>query len=248
MNGPRPTSVWRTMVLQASFNRRGMQRTGWWFALAPWLGRMDAESRRAWFARERAVFNTNPYLAPVLLGARCRVEEDQTGELADRIEGAMQRTLGSLGDALFWSAARPAWFLGTTIAAFAFGPIAALASWLAFVGLVVWIHDRGLAAGYAHGVDVVDRLDPGRLHAIALTGRRVAAILAGMVAMGALVLTFAAGAEALATGSAAISIALGVALTRMRRGPEWLLLAVMVGLVLFARWSGGFPEAVITWR
>lgn len=236
------------MALQASFNRRGMQRTGWWFALAPWLRRMDVESRRAWFARERAVFNTNPYLAPVLLGARCRVEEDQTGDLADRIEGAMQRTLGSLGDALFWSAVRPAWFLGTAIAAFALGPVAALAGWLSFAAVVWLVHYRGLAIGYAHGVDIVDRLDSGRLHLLALTGRRVAAILAGMVGMGTLVLTLASGAEALAAGAAAISVALGAFLSRVRRGPEWLLLALMVGLLLFARWSGRFPEAVITWR
>jgi mannose/fructose/N-acetylgalactosamine-specific phosphotransferase system component IID len=236
------------MALQASFNRRGMQRIGWWFALGPWLGRMDVESRRAWFARERAVFNTNPYLAPVLLGARCRIEEEQTVDLADRIEAAMQRTLGSLGDALFWSAVRPAWFLGTALASIAFGPAAALAGWLCFVVLVWGVHRQGLIVGYALGLEVVDRLESARLHGLTLAWRRVGGILAGAVATGALVLTLAAGAEALAAGAAGVAILLGVLLTRVRRGPEWLLLGVMVGLVLVARLAGRFPEAVITWR
>jgi mannose/fructose/N-acetylgalactosamine-specific phosphotransferase system component IID len=236
------------MVLQASFNPRGMQRIGWWYALSPWLRRMNTEARRAWFARERAVFNTNPYLAPVLLGARCRIEEEHTGDLADRVEAAMQRTLGSLGDALFWSAARPVWFLGTAVASIALGPAAALGGWLSFMVLIGVVHYRGLAIGYDLGLEVVDRLDSARLHTLALAGRRVAAVLGGAMAVGALVLTVAAGAETLALGSAAGSIALGALLTRVRRGPEWLLVAVMVGLILLARLSGRFPEAVITWR
>jgi len=243
-----PTSVWRTMALQASFNRRGMQRAGWWFALGPWLQRMDPESRRAWFVRERAVFNTNPYLAPVLLGARCRIEEDHGPDLADRVECAMQRTLGSLGDALFWRAARPVWFLGTAVAAIALGPWAALVGWLTFAALVWAMHHRGQAIGYRLGLDIVDRIGASRAHVLARAGRRVAAVLAGALAMGAAVLSILSGRETMAVVAAGIAVALGVFLTRLKRGPEWVLVIVMVGLVLFARWAGDFPEAVITWR
>lgn len=248
MNRALPSSPWRTLMLQASFNRRGMQRMGWWFALAPWLSRMDPETRRAWFARRRAVFNTNPYLAPVLLGARCRIEEDQGSEMADRVEAAMQRTLGSIGDALFWRAARPVWFLGTALAAFALGPWAALVAWISFAVLVWSVHRQGLAMGYRLGLETVDALGSTRLHALALAGRRVAAVLAGALAVGLAALTLVSGGESLAVVSAVIAVALGLILARLRRGPEWALVAVMAGLLFFARWTGQFPEAVITWR
>ena len=236
------------MALQASFNRRGMQRGGWWFALAPWLRGLDQPARRAWFARERAVFNTNPYLAPVLLGARCRIEEDHSPDLAERFDATLQRTFGSLGDALFWRALRPLWFLGTALAGIAFGPIAILVSWLVFAAGVFLVHRLGLAWGYWHGIDVVDRLGVARLHALAHAGRRSAAVLAGTLGTGALALTVLAGGELLALVAAGISIVLGATLTRLKRGPEWALLAVMAGMVLFARWTGSFPEAVVTWR
>jgi mannose/fructose/N-acetylgalactosamine-specific phosphotransferase system component IID len=236
------------MALQASFNQRGMQRGGWWFALSPWLGRMDPAERRKWFARERAVFNTNPYLAPVLLGARCRIEEDHGADLADRVEDTMQRTLGSLGDALTWRAARPICFLGTALAGIAFGPRAVLVAWLMFATAVWLLHRRGQAWGYGLGLDVVDRLGDARLHALAHAGRRVAGVLAGVVSVGAAALTLGAGGEGLALVASLLAIGIGFVLTRLRRGAEWVLLLVMGALILFARWSGEFPEAVITWR
>jgi mannose/fructose/N-acetylgalactosamine-specific phosphotransferase system component IID len=236
------------MALQASFNLRGMQRGGWWFALSPWLGRMDPARRQAWFARERAVFNTNPYLAPVLLGARCRIEEDHGADLADRVEDTMQRTLGSLGDALTWRAIRPLWFLGTALAGVALGPMAVLTTWIAFAAGVWITHWRGQAWAYSLGLEVVDRLAASRLHALAQAGRRVAAVLAGVVGIGGLALTLGTAGESLAAVASLAAVGVGLLLTRLRRGAEWVLLLAMGGLILFARWSGQFPEAVITWR
>jgi mannose/fructose/N-acetylgalactosamine-specific phosphotransferase system component IID len=236
------------MALQAGFNRRGMQRSGVWFALVPWLSRLDSASRRAWLVRERAVFNTNPYLAPVLLGARCRIEEDHSPELAERVDATLQRSLGSLGDALTWRAARPVWFLATALAGFAFGPAAVLIAWLLFAIAVALVHRNGLDWGYRLGLDVVDQLEAVRLHALARAGRRTAAVLAGAVGVGILVLALISGAERAAVFATAIAIGLGAVTTRLRRGPEWVLFVVMAGMVLYARWTGSFPEAVVTWR
>ena len=248
MSRTSPSSAWRTMALQAGFNRKGMQRSGVWFALIPWLSRRDPEERRAWLVRERAVFNTNPYLAPVLIGSRCRIEEDHSPELAERVDATLQRSFGSLGDALTWRAARPVWFLVCAIAGFAFGPLAVLVAWLLFAVAVAVVHRQGLEWGYRLGLDVVDQLDAARLHALARAGRRTAAVLAGAVGTGVLVLALISGAERTAVLAAVIAIGVGVIMARLRRGPEWLLFVVMVGLVLYARWTGSFPEAVVTWQ
>lgn len=242
------TSLWRTLALQASFNRIGMQRTGWWVGHAPWLRRQEEPARREWFRRQRAFFNTNPYLAPVLLGARCRIEEDNSAELADRVEATMQRTLGSLGDALSWRAVRPFWFLGTALAGFALGPVAVLVSWMIFGAAVLIIHRVGLVWGYHHGLDVVDRLVELPLYAIANAGRRVGAVLAGAVAVGILALTITVSTSATTLIAAAVAVVAGVVVARFRRGPEWALLIAFVGLILFARWTGIVPEAVLTWQ
>jgi mannose/fructose/N-acetylgalactosamine-specific phosphotransferase system component IID len=241
-------STWRTLALQASFNRIGMQRTGWWVGIAPWLRRRDESTRREWLGRQRAFFNTNPYLAPVLLGARCRIEEDHSVELADRVEVTMQRTLGSLGDSLSWRAVRPVWFLATALAGIALGPVAVLVAWLIFGVGVLTVHRVGLVWGYRHGLDVVDRLAELPLYPISNAGRRVAAILAGAVAAGTLALSISAGQDLMSIVAASVAVAVGATMVRFRRGPEWMLLGVFVGLILFARWTGNFPEAVVTWR
>jgi hypothetical protein len=73
-------------------------------------------------------------------------------------------------------------------------------------------------------------------------------VLAGAVGTGVLVLALISGAERTAVLAAVIAIGVGVIMARLRRGPEWLLFVVMVGLVLYARWTGSFPEAVVTWQ
>lgn len=244
---PLPSSIWRTLSLQASFNQTNLQHSGWLFCLTPWLRRRPVEELRAWMARPRAVFNTNPYLAPVLLGARCRIEEDHSVDLADRVEATLQRTLGSIGDALGWRAVRPVWFLGTALAGFTFGPAAVLIAWLLFVVGVVLAHGAGLNWGWKHGLGVVESLDGLRLHAWAQAGRQVGGILAGMVAVGLLALALSADPGGLAKVATVVALVVGGVVERLRRGSEWVLLLLMVGLILFARWGTGFPEAVVTW-
>ncbi|RKZ18489.1 hypothetical protein DRQ53_00180 [bacterium] len=250
---PLPSSLWRTLSLQASFNRVGMQRSGWLVCLAPWLRRRGPERAREFMARPRAVFNTNPYLAPVLLGARCRIEEDHSAELADRVETTMQRTLGSLGDALVWRGVRPVWFLSTALLGLAFGPKLVLVAWLFFALAVCTAHSAGLAWGWRHGLGVIDRLDGLRLHAAATAGKRVAAILAGAMATGtvAWVVDGVAMDQALIAPLIASLIALliGLVVAKMKGAPEWVLIISMVGLLLYARLSGSIPEAVMSsWR
>lgn len=225
-----------------------MQSTGWIFCLAPWLRRRGVEAVRAWMDRPRAVFNTNPYLAPVLLGARCRIEEDHSAELADRIEDTMQRTLGSLGDSVGWGAMRPLWFLATAVCGVALGPVAVLVAWVIFALGVVLVHQAGLQWGWRHGLAVVDRLGDLRLHALAAAGRRVAAMLSGAVAVGIVALTLTASREQLAWVALVVAVATGTVAVRLRRGSEWVLLIGMVAMILFAKWTGNFPEAVVTWR
>jgi hypothetical protein len=45
-----------------------------------------------------------------------------------------------------------------------------------------------------------------------------------------------------------VAVTTGAAMVRFRRGPEWMLLGAFVVMILFARWTGRFPEAVVTLR
>ena len=76
----------------------------------------------------------------------------------------------------------------------------------------------------------------------------MAAVLAGVVGIGVLALTLGTAGESLAVVASLVAVGIGLLLTRLRRGAEWVLLLAMGGLILFARLSGQFPEAVITWR
>jgi len=66
--------------------------------------------------------------------------------------------------------------------------------------------------------------------------------------VGTLALSISAGRGLMSIVAAFVAVAVGATMVRFRRGPEWMLLGVFVGLILFARWTGNFPEAVVTWR
>jgi len=99
----------RSFLLQAVWNPRGMQDVGFFFAVAPLASTMDEEERRAFLKRHMSFFNTNPVLAPYVIGAVARAEMEGRGaEEAAEIKKALGGLLGMAGDALMWGGLRPA--------------------------------------------------------------------------------------------------------------------------------------------
>jgi len=93
-----------------------MQNLGRLFCLVPvarWL-RLDRSEWRDFVGRHLALFNSNPFISPLGIGALARLEADhKQGRRALR-EGVIERFserlstgLGAAGDELFWAAVRP---------------------------------------------------------------------------------------------------------------------------------------------
>jgi mannose/fructose/N-acetylgalactosamine-specific phosphotransferase system component IID len=87
-------------------------------ALAPWLRRQDLDltRRRRFCQRHIGLFNTNPYLANLVIGGLLRLESEDSREASTpaatsvlAYRDTLARVCGSIGDQLFWLGLRPAW-------------------------------------------------------------------------------------------------------------------------------------------
>jgi len=104
----------RSLVLQASFNRRGMQNLGFAYAMWPALQVLypDRAARTRAAARHLAFFNTHPYLASAILGGVIFHEErvargEESPDVVENFKRALQGPFAAVGDSFFWLSLRP---------------------------------------------------------------------------------------------------------------------------------------------
>lgn len=181
----------RSLALQASWNDERMQNLGLLATLAPWLRRqnLDVTRRRRFCQRHIGVFNTNPYLANIIIGGILRLESEALREgpaptttSIAAYRDTLARVCGSLGDQLFWLGLRPGIAMATILLGF-FGQwrwLLVLVACFAMGQLLA--RGRWLADGYAMGLDIVDLLGrPAWNRAIRWT-KRGALALTGVVA------------------------------------------------------------------
>ncbi|WP_346818126.1 PTS system mannose/fructose/sorbose family transporter subunit IID [Bacillus paramobilis] len=97
--------VWRSLLLQASFNYERMQAAGWLYSLLPGLKKIHknkhdlSESMKS----HMEFFNTHPFLVNIIMGIVLAMEEKkQNRNMIRSIRVAMMGPLGGIGDALFW--------------------------------------------------------------------------------------------------------------------------------------------------
>ncbi len=183
----------RSLLLQASWNREGMQNLGFAYVLYPALCRLYPEgpARVAALQRHLDFFNCHPYLAAAVVGGALRLEERVAmGEVPAEAVPAYKRALGppfaALGDAFFWGALRPATGLAGVLVALiapSARPVWALAT---FLGLYNAIHLSARAwlfvHGYASPEGVVGALGAVHLPDSTSLIKATAATLAGAVA------------------------------------------------------------------
>ncbi len=159
----------RSLLLQACWSFERMQGVGLSFCLEPWLEqawRGDAEALREAKVRHQAFFNTQPYVAGIVIGMICGLEEEaaaappaERGAKLERLQAlktAASAALAGMGDAFFWGALRPfcaALALCLTLALWHLSPTAAVL-WGAGAYLIVHnsaaltLRWRGLRLGY----------------------------------------------------------------------------------------------------
>ncbi|WP_282171526.1 PTS system mannose/fructose/sorbose family transporter subunit IID [Cytobacillus firmus] len=97
--------VWRSLLLQASFNYERMQAAGWLYSILPGLKKVHknkhdlSESMKS----HMEFFNTHPFLVNIIMGIVLAMEERKQNRNTIRaIRVAMMGPLGGIGDALFW--------------------------------------------------------------------------------------------------------------------------------------------------
>jgi mannose PTS system EIID component len=154
--------AFRSFFLQASWNYRGMMSLGFLYAIRPALDLIhpDGPARQAAYLRHLEYFNTNPYLAPIVMGVTISLEERLSrGEIGEDIihdtkEGLMT-ACAAVGDGFFWDSWRP--FVAAAALVLAFGNY--LLTPLLFLALYniphLYFRFRGIFWGYRLGTDVI---------------------------------------------------------------------------------------------
>jgi len=168
----RPLPAWtlarvflRSLLLQASWNRRGMQNLGVVYALWPALEHLypDPSERVRAATRHLAFFNTHPYLASAILGGTLFHEErvargEEPPEAVEGFKNALMGPFAAVGDSFFWLSLRP--FAGMVAALLA--PWIGLWAVLAFLALYnvphVGFRLSLFLDGYRRGDRVVERV------------------------------------------------------------------------------------------
>ncbi len=179
----------RSLFLQATWNRRGMQNLGFAYAIEPALRALypDPVRREEALRRHLGFFNCHPYMAAAILGGAIHHEERVAAGL-EPVEApldykqALQGPLAAVGDGFFWTALRP--FFG------ALGAVGALALGLPAVWAAVILYNLVhlslrvslFRAGYRRGDALVPLLAGLSLPVVADRLRTAGAALAGVAA------------------------------------------------------------------
>lgn len=138
-----------------------MQSLGFFYSIAPAIRAIykNGEGLKKASRRHLEFFNTNPYMAPAIIGATIRMEED--GASDEEIRGlkvGLMGAYGAVGDSLFWGSLRP---LSAVVGvAFAFnGFLWAPIVFLAIYNIPhIFIRGYGMFMGYRMGTGVVNAI------------------------------------------------------------------------------------------
>lgn len=182
--------MWRSMLLQGSWNYERMQNGGWCYSLIPALRKLypNKEDQKAALQRHLVFFNTHPYLASPILGVTLALEEEKANgkEIEDKaIQGVkvgMMGPLAGVGDPVFWYTVRPiVGSLGASLAAQGniLGPILFFIVWNLIRIAFLWYSQE---FGYRVGSEITKDLSGGLMGKVTR-----GASMMGMFVLGALI-------------------------------------------------------------
>lgn len=176
----------RTFFIQSWWNYKRLQNIGLLFALIPFLRYIHNKEKfleRTKFYTE--YFNTNPYFAPVIIGALCNMEErlangEPVEDMINLLKTRLMSTFGSIGDAVTWNGIRPVAAFSGGILAF-FDPVAGIMLYLfLFNFTTMYIRFYGFFKAYKLGEDLIDYLQELEPAKIIFYLQKTEAILAGI--------------------------------------------------------------------
>ncbi|MFD1449036.1 PTS system mannose/fructose/sorbose family transporter subunit IID [Oceanobacillus profundus] len=181
--------VWRSLLLQASFNYERMQAAGWLYSILPGLRHIHKNKKDLSTSMKEHMefFNTHPFLVTFIMGVILAMEQNKEDRNTIRgIKIAMMGPLGGIGDALFYLTLLPITAgIGASLAIEGniFGPIV----FLVLFNIIHFGVRFGLMGyGYRMGVKAVAKLKEGTK----LISR--AASIVGLTVVGGLIATYVA--------------------------------------------------------
>jgi mannose/fructose/N-acetylgalactosamine-specific phosphotransferase system component IID len=196
----------RSFLLQSCWSFERMQNLGFLYALEPWLERIytDPDDRAEASLRHLEFFNTQPYMAGLILGVVGGLEErlakTPEGERpaararASTIKKTLSSALAAIGDSLFWGSLKPAcaalaiasWGLFWTMGL----PHPVLAGCVLYLALfnipVLWARWEGIRLGHAWQERLPLELGRYRWQSLAVGIRTAGLAAAGLCAAAAL--------------------------------------------------------------
>lgn len=146
--------VWRSLLLQGSFNYERDQAGGWAYSIAPGLKKIHQNKTDLSYALldNLQFFNTHPFLVTFIQGIILSMEENKAGRSTIRgIKVALMGPLGGIGDSLFWLTLLPITAgigASLSLAGNPFGPILFLLLFnVVHFGLLFWLMHYGYDTG-----------------------------------------------------------------------------------------------------
>jgi PTS system mannose-specific IID component len=234
-------SFWRSLFLQAAWNRRGMQNLGFAYAIDPALRALYPEParRREALARHLGFFNCHPYAAAAILGGAIHHEEKVAAGLEPATaptayKATLQGPLAAIGDGFFWTALRPFFGALAAVGALVFGWPAVIVALTIYNAIHLALRMGLFRAGYRQGDAIIGDIARLSLPVVATRLRHAAAALCGLAAAATAVRADAAPRRD-AIAVAALVAALGyVALARGARLLPATYAAILGGVGLAA--------------
>jgi mannose/fructose/N-acetylgalactosamine-specific phosphotransferase system component IID len=199
----------RVLFIQATIHRRGMQSIGVLHALDAAASRIT-DNPAALLARHAEHFNTNPNVAPVVVGGVLRIEEEggRGGPASvSRFKQACASALAAAGDVFFSGGLKP---LALTLACvFAIYNLFAglVAVWVLYNAALITVRYRGVSFGYARGWGLIDAFSSPRVQRALVLVRTGAAFAGGLLAGVIVTRAFERGKTALVTTIVVAAIA-----------------------------------------
>ncbi|WP_106496229.1 PTS system mannose/fructose/sorbose family transporter subunit IID [Lentibacillus sp. Marseille-P4043] len=181
--------VWRSLLLQASFNYERMQACGWLYSILPGLRHIHKNKKDLSKSMKDHMefFNTHPFLVTFIMGVILAMEQKKEDREAIRgIKVATMGPLGGIGDAMFYLTLLPITAgIGASLAVDGnvLGPFVFL---IAFNVIHFGARFGLMSYGYKTGVKAIAKLKEGTKHV-----SRAASIV-GLTVVGGLIATYVA--------------------------------------------------------
>ncbi len=158
-------AVGRSLFIQSAWNYENFQGIGFGYALVPLLKQKDSQEAPDpdVAARHLKLFNTNPYMAGMILGGVLRLEEalaagQKSVEEVESFKSSLMGAFGALGDSFVWGGLRPLLGLVAVMLAVVGGAVAPLVYLICYNAVVLWLRTAGVRNGYAYGADLLQYL------------------------------------------------------------------------------------------